>query len=212
MNLIEWDLCNRGSHHAWAGVDEAGRGAWAGPVVAACAVLTAKSLVENEVLFLRVNDSKQLSKKKREELFDLLTEGDVLADWGVGHAHAEEIDRINILQATKRSMRSAVSGCEWLFPSLVFVDGNQSMDYPSHYPAAPKEITVVKGDAISCAVACSSIIAKVWRDRWMARVPNNYGFEKHSGYGTAAHKACLDLYGPHRLHRKTFSPIKEMIK
>ena len=204
--LAEWDLINAGNYPLWAGIDEAGRGAWAGPVVAACVVLDWTTINARPDVFSLVNDSKQLTKKKREALYEKIQEA--CLDWGLGVATQEEIDATNILRATKLAMCRAWSECTKHTSNLVFIDGNQGAGI-----RGIQEVTVVKGDSLSCAVACASILAKVWRDRYMAGAPlsNIYGFDKHSGYGTAVHKKALEAHGPSELHRKTFSPIKDML-
>lgn len=174
------------------GVDEAGRGPLAGPVCAACVVLPHGYVPQG------VNDSKKLSAKKRELLFDVIRENAV--SFGIGMATQEEIDRINILQATFLAMRRAFAQLDPK-PSAALIDGNQKPGLDAY------EQTLVKGDAISASVACASILAKVTRDRYMleldARYPA-YGFAGHKGYGTAAHREALLQYGPCPEHRLTF--------
>lgn len=183
-----------------AGVDEAGRGPLAGPVVAAAVIFLDYDKIP------KVFDSKQLTEKVREELFEILT-----ADKNVLFAFAEvdneEIDRINILQATHLAMRRAVEKLPRK-PDFVLIDGNpvKSMPYPN--------LNVVKGDAKCAAISAASIIAKVHRDRLMdqyAELYPEYGFDLHKGYGTAVHLAAIKQYGPCPIHRRTFSPLKEML-
>ncbi len=183
-----------------AGVDEAGRGPLAGPVVAAAVIFTDISKVP------QVFDSKQLSEKARAELFEMLTHSDSVV-WAFEEVDNEEIDRINILQATHLAMRNAVARLTQK-PDFVLIDGNpvKSMPYPN--------LNVVKGDAKCAAVSAASIIAKVHRDRLMCRYAEiypGYGFEVHKGYGTASHIRAIEKLGITPIHRKTFSPIKEMI-
>ncbi|MBO5797970.1 MAG: ribonuclease HII [Clostridia bacterium] len=175
------------------GVDEAGRGPLAGPVYAAAVILDPAVIIDG------VNDSKKLSEKRREALFDEICEKAVA--FGIASASVEEIESLNILQATFLAMRRAVEQLG-VTPDMVLVDGNQ----------VPKGITgpvetVVKGDARSASIAAASILAKVSRDRYMkgldATYPE-YQFAKHKGYGTAVHCAALQEYGPSPEHRLSF--------
>ncbi|MBO4419505.1 MAG: ribonuclease HII [Oscillospiraceae bacterium] len=174
------------------GIDEAGRGPLAGPVCAAACVLPAGLVVEG------LNDSKKLSEKRREALYDVIT-AEALA-WAVCLVDEKTVDEINILQATYRAMRGAV-GQLGLRPDLCLVDGNRDpgLDLPTR--------TVVKGDATCASVAAASILAKVTRDRLMveydARYPG-YGFAIHKGYGTKAHYEAIDRLGLCPIHRRTF--------
>lgn len=184
---------------AWAqgctvvcGVDEAGRGPLAGPVFAAAVVLPQGLVIPG------INDSKKLSEKKREALFDVIREQAVT--YGIASASEEEIDAYNILQATFLAMRRAVAGLA-ARPQLVLVDGNQNpiLNLPTQ--------TVVKGDALSASIAAASILAKVSRDRYMltlAKQYPQYGFEQHKGYGTKAHYQALTQYGISPAHRRSF--------
>ena len=174
------------------GVDEAGRGPLAGPVYAAAVVLKKGQTIEG------VNDSKKLSEKKREELFDkIVSECSALS---VGTASEREIDEINILQATFLAMKRAVDGLS-IKPDIALVDGNQIP------PLDCAVKTVIKGDAKSESIAAASIIAKVSRDRYMkemaAKYPE-YQFEKHKGYGTKLHYEMIEKYGICEIHRKSF--------
>lgn len=174
------------------GVDEAGRGPLAGPVYAAAVVLKKGQTIEG------VNDSKKLSEKKREELFDkIVSECSALS---VGTASEREIDEINILQATFLAMKRAVDGLS-INPDIALVDGNQTP------PLDCAVKTVIKGDAKSESIAAASIIAKVSRDRYMkemaAKYPE-YQFEKHKGYGTKLHYEMIEKYGICEIHRKSF--------
>lgn len=182
-----------------AGVDEAGRGPWAGPVVAAAVVLDPSRIPDG------LNDSKKLTESKRESLFD-----DILAraDVGVGIASVERIDEDNILQATLWSMGEAMSGLKTP-ADYGFIDGNRRPDL-----SCPCE-TVVKGDGRALSIAAASIIAKVTRDRIMkdlALAFPVYGFERHKGYGTAYHQQALAQAGPCRHHRKSFAPIRALLE
>lgn len=192
-----------------AGVDEAGRGPWVGPVVAGCAVFLNRNV--DERLLLELNDSKKLSKKKREMLYALLEseaeKGNILI--GIGEASAKEIDEINILNASFLAMKRAIAktGAK---PDLVLIDGNR---LPKDFGFAAK--AVIKGDAKSYSISAASILAKVYRDRLMekmALVYPAYGFEKNAGYGTKAHIEGLKKFGVTPEHRRTYAPIKEFLK
>ena len=175
------------------GVDEAGRGPLAGPVYAAAVILRPDVVIDG------VNDSKKLTEKRREALFDEICAA--AQAYGIASASVEEIESLNILQATFLAMRRAVEALG-VRPELVLVDGNQT---PPGLNAPVK--TVVKGDALSASIAAASILAKVSRDRYMreldARYPA-YGFAGHKGYGTAAHCAALREVGPCPEHRMSF--------
>ena len=174
------------------GVDEAGRGPLAGPVVAAAVILPEGLEIPG------LNDSKKLSDKRRRELFPLIQE-QALA-YGIGWASQEEIDEINILQATFLAMNRALEAMA-ITPDLALVDGNRDPGFP-----IPTK-TVVKGDSLSANIAAASVLAKVTRDRFMEEMGEKYpgyGFEIHKGYGTRAHYAALETLGPCEIHRKTF--------
>ncbi|MGM9617860.1 ribonuclease HII [Butyricicoccus sp.] len=177
---------------AVCGIDEAGRGPLAGPVVAAAVILP------EGIQLPGVNDSKKITEKKREILFDFVKEH-ALA-YGIGEASETEIDEINILQATFLAMRRAVEALQ-IPADYALVDGNRIQGLP-----VPAE-TVIGGDGKVLSIAAASILAKVTRDRYMrdmaAQYPE-YGFEKHKGYGTKAHYAAIEQYGICPLHRKTF--------
>ena len=174
------------------GVDEAGRGPLAGPVFAAAVILPDN--YSHEIL----NDSKKLSEKKRDMVYD-----DIIKDaisWSVGIADEKEIDDINILNATFLAMKRAVEGLS-IKPDLAYIDGNQ---YPK---TGVKEITIIKGDSKCMSVAAASIIAKVSRDRFMLEIAEKYPeyqFEKHKGYGTKLHYEMIEKYGVSPVHRRTF--------
>ena len=175
------------------GVDEAGRGPLAGPVYAAAVILPKGHIVEG------VNDSKKLSEKKRELLFDKII--DECVCYSIGTASEKEIDEINILQATYLAMKRAVDGLE-IVPQLALIDGNRIPPLTSTDARA-----IVKGDAKSASIACASILAKVSRDRYMLEMAKKYPeyqFEKHKGYGTKLHYEMIDKYGICEIHRKTF--------
>lgn len=175
-----------------AGVDEAGRGPLAGDVFAAAVILPKTYLPEG------LNDSKKLSEKKRERLYD-----DIYANAisiSVGRATSEEIDEINILQATYLAMKRAVLGLT-VKPEYVLIDGNPVSDMPFNHAS------IVKGDSLSLSIAAASIIAKVSRDRYMKEMDSiypGYGFSVHKGYGTKGHKEAIWENGPCPIHRRTF--------
>lgn len=184
------------------GVDEAGRGPWAGPVVAAAVVLDAARLSPD--LFDTIDDSKKLSRPARENLFTRLQS---CAEIGVGLAEIDEIDSINILQATLRAMARAVDGLN-VQPDRALIDGNR----PPRLPCPVQ--CVVRGDGKSLSIAAASIVAKVTRDRIMAglaaRYPG-YGWERNAGYGTAEHQAALVRLGVTPEHRRSFKPVRKML-
>ena len=176
------------------GVDEAGRGPLAGPVYAAAVILDPHKPIDG------INDSKKLTEKKREALFDIITAQ--AAAYCIACADVEEIDDRNILQATFLAMRRAVDGLA-LLPELVLIDGDK---LPGGLAVPSKAI--VKGDSLSASIAAASILAKVSRDRYVSteleREYPQYQFAKHKGYGTKLHYAMLDQYGPCPAHRRTF--------
>lgn len=188
----EWWLC---------GVDEAGRGPLAGPVVAAAVVLDERNPVAG------LADSKALSERRREALADLIR-ARALA-WAVGRAEVEEIDRVNVLQASLLAMRRALAGIARV-PDKVLVDGNR---LPDDLPCAAE--AVVGGDASVACISAASILAKVARDREMieldARFPG-YGLAAHKGYGTRAHLAALAELGPSPIHRRSFAPVRRLLE
>ena len=174
------------------GIDEAGRGPLSGPVVAAACVLEPGTEIPG------LNDSKKLTPKKRDLLYDLVIER--ATDFAVGFATPEEVDRINILNATMLAMLPAIAALKEP-ADYALVDGNCIRDYP--IPAR----AIIKGDSLSMSVAAASILAKVTRDRLCLEDDRQYpmyGFAKHKGYGTAEHIAALRTYGPCPIHRKTF--------
>ena len=187
-----------------AGVDEAGRGPLAGPVVAA-AVIFDRAFIENELVstFGRLTDSKAMSERVREEYFDILQDCDS-AMIGVGVLDAPEIDRMNILKATHRAMGVAVGQVDAEF---ALVDGLPVKGLPCDHKA------IVKGDALSISISAASIIAKVTRDHVMieldAQYPE-YGFAGHKGYGTKKHLEALQKYGATPVHRQSFRPVAEL--
>ena len=186
-----------------AGVDEAGRGPWAGPVVAGAAILNPAIMPEE--LLGRLDDSKKLAANVREQLFDGLQEHAITA---VGIASVAEIDSLNILVATMLAMCRAVEALP-VSPDTALVDGNRA-------PALSCRVrTVVKGDSRSSSIAAAAIVAKVTRDRIMAGLAGDfpgYGWETNQGYGTAAHRDGLDRLGVTIHHRRSFKPIASRIK
>ncbi len=189
------------------GVDEAGRGPWAGPVVAGAAILDQRRLDPD--LTAALDDSKKLSRKRREHLFAALHEGarDGIAHLSTGTASVEEIDRLNILQATFLAMGRAVAALG-LAPDHAIVDGNQMPRLIC--PAT----TVIKGDARSISISAASIVAKVTRDAIMTDLDRDhpgYGFAAHAGYGTKAHREALERLGVTPHHRRSFAPIHNIL-
>lgn len=186
-------------HGVVCGIDEAGRGPWAGPVVAAAVIWPQRGDVP-----CGLNDSKKLSAKKREALYDPIMAQALV---GIGTASEQEIDATHILAATHLAMRRA---CEALpvAPHHALVDGNQPprLACPAHM--------LVGGDGLSLSIAAASIVAKVYRDRLMqelARLYPAYGFDRHAGYGTAQHRAALEVHGPCPAHRQSFAPIRTLL-
>ncbi len=179
------------------GVDEAGAGPLAGPVYAAAVILP------REIEIPELNDSKKLTEKKREALYGLITAR--AEDWSVAFVTAEEIDELDILNARMLAMQRAIDGLSRK-PDLCLIDGNR--DHGSRIGIEAPHVTLIGGDGKSASIAAASILAKVSRDRYVsreleARYPQ-YGFAKHKGYGTKAHYAALDQYGPCPAHRNTF--------
>ncbi len=176
------------------GVDEAGRGPLAGPVVAAAVILGTEVIPG-------VRDSKKLSAKKRDELAAIIKQKAVA--WSIAQASVEEIDKLNILQATLLAMTRAVDTLK-VSPDVVLVDGNRLPHWKY------RSDCIVKGDDLITEISAASILAKTYRDalmRGLAKQYPEYGFEKHAGYGTKMHLHALDIYGPCSHHRKTFKPV-----
>lgn len=174
------------------GIDEAGRGPLAGPVYAAAVILPMDLEIDG------LNDSKKLSEKKREALFDVICEKAI--SYSIGIATEEEIDDINILNATFLAMRRAVDGLS-IKPDYALIDGNQ------HPGLSISDETVVKGDGKSMSIAAASILAKVSRDRFMLEIAEKYPeycFDKHKGYGTKLHYEMIEKYGVSPVHRRSF--------
>jgi ribonuclease HII len=199
-SLAHETLLREAGYPCIAGIDEAGRGPLAGPVSVAAVVLPAD--FEHPIL----NDSKQLTEKKREQLYEELT-GNPLIRWHAEMVGVEEIDRINILQATWVGMRRCALALNPK-PDAVLIDGKPVRDFPIH------QVALVKGDSLSHSIAAASIIAKVRRDRLMiamAEIHPGYGFEIHKGYPTPAHQAALRRLGPCPEHRRSFGPVAQML-
>ena len=208
IKKIESDLYRKGVNNI-AGIDEAGRGPLAGPVVVACVIMPKNSMIEG------VNDSKKVSEKKREKLYEEII-NEAIA-YGVGIISQEEIDRINILNATKEGLTMAIKEMEkdlkekernFEKPEIILVDALTKIDTDGI-----SYRSIIKGDAKSYSIAAASIIAKVTRDRIMrqwAEVYPMYGFEKHKGYGTANHISAIKEYGLCPLHRRSF--VKNIVK
>lgn len=174
------------------GVDEAGRGPLAGPVCAAAVILPPDTIIEG------VNDSKKLSEKKREALYDVIKEQAL--SYSIAFASVEEIEELNILQATMVAMKRAIKGLD-IPADFAMIDGNRlpQLDIPAEF--------VIKGDANSMSIAAASILAKVTRDRLCADYDRDYpqyGFAKHKGYGTKLHREAILKYGPCKIHRMSF--------
>lgn len=179
-----------------AGIDEAGRGPLAGPVVAAAVIFPAGFRPDQ-----RITDSKKLTDRLREELFSIITQS-ALA-YAIADTDAPTIDRINILQATRLAMRKAVEALPHP-PDHLLIDGISTIESPL------SQTTIIKGDSLSVSIAAASILAKVSRDRLMQDyhlLYPNYGFDRHKGYGSAAHMAALRQYGPCPIHRVSFRGV-----
>lgn len=192
MTLFEYDTEFRAENGIFCGVDEAGRGPLAGDVYAAAVILSEGVVIEG------LNDSKKLTEKKRERLYDeIIAKAEAYC---VATASVEEIDEINILEATFLAMKRAVEGLG-KDVQLALVDGNR----PPHLDCNVR--TLVKGDGISASIAAASILAKVERDRYMMKLAEEYPlyhFERHKGYGTKLHNEMILKYGASPVHRKTF--------
>lgn len=187
-----WEIESELPFELICGVDEAGRGPLAGPVCAAAVILP------NGLVIPGLNDSKKLSDKRRRELFPIIQQEAV--SFGIAFASQEEIDEINILQATFLAMRRAMEQLNPQ-PEFALIDGNRETDF-----GVPCK-TVIKGDSLSANIAAASVLAKVTRDNWMMEAAEKYpgyGFEIHKGYGTKAHYAALEKLGPCPIHRRSF--------
>lgn len=191
-DLFEYDKNVRTRYSVFCGLDEAGRGPLAGDVYAAAVIF------DNDTVIEGLNDSKKLSEKKREALFDEIVEK--AKDFCIATASVEEIERLNILQAAMLAMKRAAEGLD-ITPSYALADGNKFPDMS--IIGEP----VVKGDATSASIAAASVLAKVSRDRYMKEIAEMYPdwqFERHKGYGTKLHYEMLDKFGPSPVHRMSF--------
>ncbi len=197
MKEYENELYNKGINYI-AGVDEVGRGPLVGPVVTA-AVILPKDFYDE-----RINDSKKITEKKREELFNIIKENAISI--GIGISSEDVIDEINILEATKRAMKEAISNLD-VTPQHILIDAVKlDINIPS--------TSIIKGDAKSQSIAAASIIAKVTRDHMMYELDKlhpEYDFKSNKGYGTKKHIEAIYKYGPLKEHRKTFAPISDII-
>ena len=201
MDLFEFET--KASHQGFkniAGIDEAGRGPLAGPVVAAAVIFP------SQVNIPGLNDSKKLSTKKREELFPKIQEISVF--YGVAVVDQKVIDKINILQAARLAMKQAVETLK-ITPGLLLIDGNQKID------STLIQWAIVKGDSRSLSIAAASVLAKVTRDRIMDdyhKLYPQYEFNRHKGYGTKLNRNLIQEHGPCPIHRRTFKGVSEYIK
>lgn len=193
-------------HQIIGGLDEAGRGPLAGPVVAACVFIKPNFNFDNQLL-KQIKDSKKLAEKKREELFDIIQKN--FEDVGIGICDNQTIDNINILQATFLAMKKALGSIKNK-PNIILIDGKFGLP---NYSGLQRPI--IKGDEKIFSIMAASILAKVTRDRIMKEVHKKYpqyGFDKHKGYGTKFHIEALNSHGPCPLHRKSFGPVKKLGK
>ncbi|WP_409305402.1 ribonuclease HII [Peribacillus sp. SCS-155] len=195
MSVYEQDLHSQGFELV-AGIDEVGRGPLAGPVVAASVILP------EDFYLPGLNDSKKIPEAKREIFYDIILKESTSI--GIGIIHSEEIDRLNIYQATKKAMLSAIRELE-ATPDYLLIDA-MSLEVPM------PQLSIIKGDSKSISISAASIIAKVTRDRMMKQYAEafpQYGFENNMGYGTKEHLKALNLYGPTPWHRRSFAPVKD---
>lgn len=193
LKAYEKNLHEKGVKYI-AGIDEAGRGPLAGPVVVGVAIMKAESFIEG------INDSKKISESKREVLYEKIT--DEAIAWSTGIINEDEIDEINVLNATKKALTEAISKLS-VKPELILVDALEKIDTNS-IPYT----SIIKGDAKIYSISCASIIAKVTRDRIMrtyGKLYPEYGFESHKGYGTAKHIEAIKQYGLCPIHRRSFT-------
>lgn len=188
-----------------AGLDEVGRGCWAGPLVAAAVVLPVEDLLARPELLAGVDDSKRLGPRRREALAGRIYE--VALGVGIGLVSPALVDALGIVRATGLAMRRALARLP-LMPRFLLVDGQVAFNLP-----LPQRL-LTRGDARSLSIAAASIVAKVYRDRlmeaWAERYPL-YGFEQHKGYGTALHRQALERWGPCPLHRRSFFPVRALV-
>lgn len=187
------------------GVDEAGRGPLAGPVVAACVLIDKNFSITDERLKL-INDSKKLTEKKRNELFEIITNK---FPFSIGISDNQTIDRINVLEATFLAMKKAISGLK-IKPDFILIDGNLPISNSSI-----KQKPIINGDGLVFSIAAASIIAKVTRDKIMMEMHEKYPqycFDRHKGYGTKLHMDKLNKFGPSPIHRKSYAPVNKLLQ
>jgi len=208
-NLKEEKKLWRKGYKRVAGLDESGRGPLAGPVIAAA--MRIKPRLNSKFKHLQLKDSKKLTPKKREEFYKFLIKNPAI-EWGIGRVSEKVIDKINILEATKLAMKKAfknlncklqIANCRKV--AFLILDGNFKLDLP-----IPQK-SIIKADEKVFSCAAASVIAKVTRDRIMKRYHKKYpryGFDKHKGYPTRLHRRMLKKYGPCKIHRKSFKPVK----
>ena len=200
QKLADYDRNIQQKYGIFCGIDEAGRGPLAGPVVVASCVMP---LDEDKIIF-GIDDSKKLTEKQREELFEKIKQ--MAIEYSIQEVDEKTIDQINILQATKLGMKKCIEGLEKK-PNLALVDAVKNID------SDVEQIAIIKGDGTSYSIAAASILAKVYRDKLMleldAKYPE-YNFKKHKGYGTKEHIDALKKFGPSKIHRKTF--IKNFVE
>ncbi len=195
---LDLEIYHSQNYNIIAGVDEAGRGPWVGPVYSAAVILNQDNIPDG------INDSKKISPWKRKEIFNKITSNHM---FGVGVASVEEIDKINILEATFLAMTRAINNLE-ITPDLVLVDGNLAPEIDI------KTKSIVKGDSKSLSIASASIFAKVLRDEYMEEIDiefPSFNWKKNKGYGTKEHLTALENHGPTKYHRKSFSPVRKML-
>ena len=195
-------LAQKKGYNIICGIDEAGRGPWAGPVVAGAVILNREKLTDK--LVNRLDDSKKLKPARREELFEELK---LCSCIGIGQSNVIEIDNVNILNATLLAMTRAVGNLSTL-ADIALVDGNHAPKLPFHSEC------IVRGDSLSLSIAAASIVAKVTRDRIMAGLActyPEYGWERNVGYGTPGHRKALEINGGTMEHRKSYAPIKKIL-
>ncbi len=200
-NFVEEKKLWKRGYRFVAGLDEAGRGPLAGPVVAAAVII----LDYKKIKIKNVKDSKKMTPKAREEIYEILTNHPHIK-WGIGIVSERLIDKINILEATKLAMKKSVKN---LSPDFLVIDGNFNIN--SDIP----QKSIIKGDLKVFSISAASIIAKVTRDRIMHNFHKKYpqyGFDKHKGYGTAHHFKMIKKYGPSKIHRKSFYPVSIFIE
>ncbi len=200
LKLVEYDRNIAKQYNIFCGIDEAGRGPLCGPVVVASCIMP----LDNDKIIMGINDSKKLSEKQREELFEQIKKTAIC--YSIQEIDEKTIDEINILEATKLGMKKAIEGLSQK-PNLTLVDAVKNID------SDVQQIAIIKGDATSYSIAAASILAKVYRDKLMQKLDAEYPeyhFAKHKGYGTKEHIELLKKFGPCKIHRKSF--IKNFVK